>query len=69
MVKRIGTGILTLFSGSFLGTKESTYYTVATGNSDTKVLPANTDTITSAVCKSEILTHWSLSPYKVTGSK
>ncbi len=34
-----------------------------------KVLPANTDTITPAVCKSEILTHWSLSPYKVTGSE
>ncbi len=69
MVKRIGTGTLTLFSGFLLGTKESTYYTVATGNIDAKILPANTDTITSAVCQSEILTHWSLSPYKDTGSK
>ena len=50
MVKRIGTGTLTLFFRFLLGTKESTYYTVTTGDSDAKVLPANTDTITPAVC-------------------
>ena len=58
MVKRIGTGTLTLFFRFLLGTKESTYYTVTTGDSDAKVLPTNTDTITPAVCQSEILTHW-----------
>jgi len=51
-------GYLNIVFRFLLGTKESTYYTVATGNSDTKVLPANTDTITPAVCQSEILTYW-----------
>ena len=54
MVKRIGTGTLTLFSGSFSVQEENTYYTITTGNSEAKVLPANTDTITSTVCTPEI---------------